>query len=205
VVEVQAAADEAFGTRRLATLRRRRAKDRSSWFWPTVVLGALFVLVAVVVTVSRSQPDDRLARLANDPAFLSRAGPDESGTGCVGWPLSVTPTTKPANRFGAVTVWGDRGAFRLSNGATEPLTIDVVGEGGQVSLQHADGGGDPPADRISVRIDPGAEAAFTIKCSATGMVISGVNASGAPLGGDAYQMGTGPGPNPLKIDKIRHS
>lgn len=204
----QETADAAFGVHRVAELRRRRDRRarHARWAWPALILGSLFLLVAAAVTVSRSQPDDQLARDASDPAFLALAGPGEGGSACVGWPLSVTPSGRPPDRFGAVTLWGDRGAFRLHNGATETLTIDVAAQGGTVTQRDGENNAvGEAADRISVKLKAGTDAAFTLECAATGMEVSGVNASGAPLGPDAFEMGTGPGPSPLQIDKVTPS
>lgn len=202
VSEAPVAADDAFRVRRVDTLRRRRA-SRGRWGWRAWVMGALLLLVATLVTVSRSQPNDHLERLANAPKMVAAAGPRQGGTGCVGWPLSLTPTERPATRAGAVTLWGDRDAFHLHNATSGKVTIDVVPQGAPGATNV--GQTVVVADRLRLAVPPAAEATFTLACGATGMLVSGTDAAGSPLGADAFQMGTGPASAPLQLTKARQS
>lgn len=190
-------ADEAFRARRVARLRTRR--DRLHWTtWAAIVAVSL---VAVVVTVERSQPKDTVRAEALGPKIKGAAAPRQGGTGCVGWPLELTPTAKPAPRIGAVSLWGDRDAFHFRNVGGTEVVIDVTAEDGALrpveqDAEQVDDG------RLRFELGPDSEARFTAACGVTALTFAGTAADGAPLGAGAFQVGSGPADAPLEIEKV---
>lgn len=192
-------ADASFRERRVARLRRNRSRRRLGWLGWGVL--ALVAVAALAITVHRSQPEDRLQAEATRPKILKDIGPRQGATGCVGWPRSLTPSDKPTAREGAVTVWGDRSAFHFRNAAGGPVVIEVTARGGALRPVDSDAAQDGD-ERLRFELAPDSEARFTAACSVTSLTFAGTDASGAPLGEGAFQMGTGPGDAPLVIDKV---
>lgn len=190
-------ADDAFRARRVARLRARRGR----WRWSTWAAVAAVVLVAVAITVERSQPEDTVRAAAESPKIKGAAAPRQGGTGCVGWPLGLTPTAKPSARNGAVSLWGDRDAFHFRNVTGGEVVVDVTAADGvlrpvESDAEQVDDG------HLRFELGPDSEVRFTAACEVTALTFAGTGAGGAPLGEGAFQLGSGPADAPLEFDKV---
>ncbi|MCU1371167.1 MAG: hypothetical protein JWO77_2361 [Ilumatobacteraceae bacterium] len=189
-------ADDAFRSRRVARLRARRGRLH----WSAWAAIAAVTLVAVAVTVDHSQPKDTVRAEALNPKVKDAAAPRQGGTGCVGWPLDLTPTAKPSPRTGAVSLWGDRDAFHFRNVGAAEVVIDVTSTDGALRPVESDAV-QVGEDHLRFELGPDSEARFTAACGVTTLMFTGTSA-GAPLGAAAFQMGSGPADAPLEIAKV---
>lgn len=194
--ELEAAADAAFRKRRVAQLRRRGRLAWTTW----LAVGAV-ALVAVVITAHRSQPDDHVRAEALSPKIRNAAAPRQGATGCVGWPLSLTPSAKPPARQGAITIWGDRSAFHFRNVNDAPVVIEVAAQGG--ALRPVDADATQVNDGLlRFEMGPNSEARFTAACEVSGLTFTGTGPTGAALAEGAFELGTGPTDAPFVVTKV---
>ena len=193
---VEDLADDAFRIRRVTRLRRGHRHVGSV----AVLVVVIVVIAAIAITSHNSAPDDRLDAAPAVPAEAATAL-RQAGTDCVGWPVSLTPSTKPSDRAGSVSLWGDRSAFHLRNATEKPVIVEVRATGGEArGLDDgvvAMGGG-----ALRASIGPALEARFTLACSATAVRLNIVDHSGSPRRAAAFQLGTGAADGPLTITKV---
>ena len=119
----------------------------------------------------------------------------QAGTTCVGWPLALTPTARPADVDGALVVWGDRAAFHVRNPATTAVSLEVRVEGGKPrSVTGTTSEADD--DHLLFQVPAGGDVSFTTSCSTTSMTLEA-------MGGGVRQFAFGDGlqPNPVVLEK----
>jgi hypothetical protein len=173
----------------------RRSSTRPSVPWWVGVVAAVVVLLAVVVTMSRSHVDGY--GFAEDQNAKDRAATEgrQLGTTCVGWPGDVMPSAPVADVQGAVTFWGVRDAFRMKNPGPEAVEVEIEAADGKVRVR--DGSGTAEGDQVlRFELAPGADASFTASCATTELT-----ATIADPAGTGFTVATGAAESPLVIEK----
>lgn len=192
------AADAAFASARVARLRRLRARHRPG---PTGVAGAILVLlVAVVITRHNSASGDRLGEIAANRTLVASTAAQQSGTGCVGWPVALTPSVKPRDLADAVSIWGERSAFHLRNVGADAVVVEIRAAGG--AARGLDDGMEGIGGGVLIAtVGPALEVRFTVACSATALSLRLVGRDGHGGAGGTFQFGTGAVTGPVTIEK----
>ncbi|MCB1039768.1 MAG: hypothetical protein R2701_00720 [Acidimicrobiales bacterium] len=171
-----------------------RSADRGDrrWWWIVGSLALLGLVVGRVAIDDAGGLDDLRER--GEAAAKGTAG-KQAGTTCVGWPLALTPTGRPADVDGALVVWGDRAAFHVRNPATTAVSLEVRVEGGK---PRSVTGTTSEADdhHLLFQVPADGDVSFTTSCSTTSMTLEAT-------GGGVRQFAFGDGlqPNPVVLEK----